>query len=380
MIYLDNSATTRPYDEVLETYLTVAKNYFGNPSSMHQLGMESENVLSRAREVVASLLKVQTKEILFTSGGTEGNNLAIKGIALEHKKRGNHLITSSIEHSSSTEAFKQLEKMGYDVSYLPVDKDGRVSVEELKKEIRSDTILVSLIHVNNETGVIQPIYDIGKLLEKFPKIFFHVDAVQSITKVPLDLQQMRIDLCTISAHKFHGLKGTGVLYIRSGVTLSPLFHGGTQELQMRAGTENVAGIAALVKALRLSLENGERNSGKLQKLKGKLYDALTDINGIQINSNKELSAPHIINFSIENVKPEVVIQSLSKKNIYVSTKSACSSKLAEPSHVLLAMGLSEKRAESAIRISMSFDNQEEDIEQLIYYLQKIVPELLDVVR
>ncbi|WP_078555501.1 cysteine desulfurase family protein [Bacillus alkalicellulosilyticus] len=379
MIYLDNSATTKPYKDVLDTYVKVSETYFGNPSSLHNVGLQAEQLIIKSRQLVASLLKVDAKEVVFTSGGTESNNLAIKGIAFEHSGRGKHLITTSVEHPSIDETFKSLEKIGYDVTYLPVDENGIVRLEDVRKALRSDTILVSMIHVNNETGAIQPVKEIGKLLSRYPKVFFHVDHVQGITKVPLSLKEAKIDLCTISAHKFHGLKGNGVLYVRSGVRLSPILLGGVQEAKLRAGTENVAGAAALAKALRLSMEQA-KNVQHLYELKRLTCEKLSTIEGIFLNSKEKNFAPHIVNFSIPGAKPEVIIQSLSEKNIYVSTKSACSSKLASPSRVLLAMGVGKKKAESGIRVSFSFENTKEEVLIFTEIMSTLVPELLEVMR
>ncbi|MFV8827589.1 cysteine desulfurase family protein [Alkalihalobacterium sp. APHAB7] len=381
MIYLDNSATTKPYKEVLETYLTVSEQYFGNPSSLHTLGLEAEKVLTRSREVIAKLLGVKAKEVIFTSGGTEGNNLAIKGVSLEHLSRGKHIITSVVEHASTYETFAELENQGFDVTYLPVNPTGLVSVDDLKKAIRSDTILVSLIHVNNETGAVQPIQEIGEVLKDYPKVLFHVDHVQGITKVPVHLKKHHIDLCTISGHKFHGVKGTGALYVREGITLSPMLHGGVQEARLRAGTENVPGIAALAKALRMTMDKSEKGKSNLIRLQEKAIAGLKEIDGIILNSQSGKGhAPHIVNFSIPGAKPEVVIQSLSHQQIYVSTKSACSSKLSSPSRILLEMGLGHKRAESAIRISFSYETQVEEIDTFIQVMKKEVPKLLQVMR
>lgn len=380
MIYFDNSATTKPYKEVLDTFLTVSEKYFGNPSSLHSLGLSSEKVLDKSREIVADLLQVEPKEIIFTSGGTEGNNLAIQGIAYKHRQRGNHLITSSIEHSATYETMKRLENEGFEVTYLPVDDKGIVSVEELKKAIRYDTILVSLIHVNNETGSIQPIEEIGEILKNHPKIFYHVDHVQGITKVPLQLKKANIDLCTISGHKFHGLKGTGALYVRSGIRLNPILLGGSQESRFRAGTENVAGAASLAKALKISMEKSESGIKHLTHLRNTLMNELEKVEGVIINTPKDDAAPHIINFSLPNMKPEVVIQALSQKEIYVSTKSACSSKLNEPSRILLEMGLGKTRAASAIRISFHFGNTLEEVAVFLQELKKIVLQLKEVMR
>lgn len=379
MIYLDSSATTKPYPEVIETFSAVATKYFANPSSIHQLGGEVERLISQSRNRVADLLHVQSGEIIFTSGGTEGNNLAIKGTALQLQTRGKHLITTAVEHASTYEAFKQLESLGFEVTFIGVDPNGLIALEELKQAIRPDTTLVSIIHVNNETGAVQPIPEIGRLLKDHPKIIFHVDHVQGIGKVPLDFKKAHIDLCTLSGHKFHALKGTGILYIREGVRLAPLFTGGTQENKFRAGTENVPGIVAMVKALRMMLEHSKHGGIEhLVTLKQKLMTSLSKIDGVEINTPPKNSAPHIVHFSIPGIKPEVLIHSLGKKNIYVSTKSACSSKQTEPSRVLLACGFDEKRANSGIRISLSFENTEEEIDFLLDALKEMIPTLKQV--
>ncbi|WNF36067.1 cysteine desulfurase family protein [Bacillaceae bacterium IKA-2] len=380
MIYFDNSATTKPYKEVIETYGKVSEVFFGNPSSLHGLGKDAMELLDQGRDQVARLLKVSKTEIVFTSGGTEGNNLAIKGTVFEHENRGKHLITTSVEHSSNYETFLQLEKIGFDVTYLNVNEVGEISLNELKNAIRSDTILVSIIHVNNELGSIQPIKEVGKFLNQYPKIYFHVDHVQGMTKVPLSFKDCHIDLCTISGHKFHATKGTGVLYIRQGVQLSPLFSGGAQEYNLRAGTENIPGIVAMAKALRISMGQYVEKKSHLKKLYDHLMRGLNQIDGVVINSPTEGGAPHIINFSILKVKPEVVVQSLGEKEMYVSTKSACSSKLAKPSRVLMAANIGSERAETAIRVSFSFENTIEEVTEFMTELKQIISKLKEVMR
>ncbi|SDH31853.1 cysteine desulfurase [Alteribacillus persepolensis] len=378
MVYLDNSATTLPWQEVLDTYQQAASAYFGNPSSLHRPGVEAETLLGKAREAAASILKVKSSEVIFTSGGTEGNNLAIKGTAVEHQNRGKHLITSAVEHPSALEAFAQLEAFGYEVTYLPVNKEGRIRPEDVENAVREDTTLVSIIHVNNETGTIQPIEEIGKRLAAYPKLYFHTDHVQGAAHVPLDLGKANVDLCTISAHKFHGLKGTGMLYIKDGTVLSPLFHGGGQEQKIRAGTENVPGIAAMAKALRLAREQHTKEAKRMYELQKYLLQELEKIDGAQVNTPQTGAAPHIVNVSFPGLKPEVIIQALTKRDIHVSTKSACSSKLNEPSHVIEAAGLGQERADSAIRISFSFETIKEEIEKLIDVFHEIIPEMKKV--
>ncbi|WP_318842371.1 cysteine desulfurase family protein [Virgibacillus alimentarius] len=263
MIYLDNSATTKPNPAVLESYRHISEMMFANPSSIHQFGGESEKLLFKAKDQASYLLGVSRGEIIFTSGGTEGNNLAIKGIALKHQKRGKHIITSTIEHPSVYNTCNSLESLGFEITYLPVNEKGEVSTKELKSAIRNDTILISIMHVNNELGTIQPIEEISQIAKKHPKLFLHVDGVQGLGKVPLSLDNSGIDLCTFSGHKIHGLKGTGILYVKNGTTLFPLFHGGNQESGIRSGTENLAGSVSLVKALRLMKEREKKRTGGL---------------------------------------------------------------------------------------------------------------------
>ncbi len=380
MIYFDNSATTKPYKEVIETYQKVSEVFFGNPSSLHTLGKQAEKLLDQGREQISKLLQANKKEIVFTSGGTEGNNLAIKGTALQHKSRGNHLITTKIEHASNYEAFQQLETLGFEVTYLDVDHYGIICLDQLKSSLREDTILVSIIHVNNELGSIQPIKEIGEIVKQYPKAYFHVDHVQGITKVPLSFKQCHIDLCTISGHKFHGPKGTGILYVRQGVKLFSLFTGGVQEYNLRAGTENIPGVIAIAKALRMSMEKFVQNKNHLQQLRNHFIKSLNEIEGVVVNSPIEEAAPHIVNFSLPKLKPEVIIQSLGEQEMYVSTKSACSSKLAEPSRVLMMAGLGNDRAGSAIRASFSFDNTIEEVDEFILAMKKTVLQLKEVMR
>lgn len=378
MIYLDNSATTRPDPAVVETYMKASLSFFGNPSSLHTLGLEAERLLAEARNRVAAYLGAASNEVIFTSGGTEGNNLAIKGVADAKKNRGQHIVTTSAEHASVLAVCQVLEKNGYDVTYIDLRSDGQVEVDDVLSAIRPDTILVSCHHVNNETGAIQPVEEIGKRLVEWPNVTFHVDHVQGLSKVALDLKAAHIDLCTGSAHKIHGLKGTGFLYIRQGTKLSALQHGGNQEFNVRTGTENVAGAVALAKALRLSEEKRHKVE-KLYELNEYVRTELEKMAGIIVNSLQG-GAPHIINFSIPTIKPEVVVQALAEKEIYVSTKSACSSKASEPSHVLRSMGLSEERAVSAIRISLSFETTKEEIEIFLKEFRQLIPELMEVAK
>ncbi len=381
MLYLDNSATTKPYKDVLSTYMKVTEEYFANPSSIHKLGSKAEALLIESRKQVASLLSVSDEEIIFTSGGTEGNNLAIKGAAFANKHRGTHLITSVTEHPSVLEAFKQLETIhGFHVTYLGVDENGRVAVDDVKKALQEDTILVSIMHVHNEIGTIQPIKEIGKVIKQYSEAVFHVDYVQGVTKVPLNFYEACIDLCTISGHKFHSLNGTGALFVRKGIHLVPLFSGGSQELQFRSGTESLAGIVAMTKALRMSMEKANQHVERLFETHKKLRSKLQKVDGVEINTPDECHAPHILNFSVPALKSEVLVHFFGENNIFVSTTSACSSRNKKISQALLSMKKSEEIAKSAIRVSLSFDHNEDFIDPFVTTLIKGIEKLTKVMR
>lgn len=379
MIYLDNSATTKPHPSVLQSYTQVSEKYFANPSSIHQLGGEAEKLLLQAKAQAAQIFHVAQDEIIFTSGGTEGNNLAIKGIALQHKQRGKHIITSQIEHPSVYEACGALEAFGFDVTYLPVDKDGVVSVSDVSNAIRPDTILISIMHVNNEIGSVQPIHEIGKLAKKHPKLFFHVDHVQGLGKVPIHLSNSGIDLCTMSGHKIHGVKGTGILYVSNRTKLLPLFHGGNQEKSIRSGTENLAGAVAMVKAVRLINDREKQDSSTLLELRDYVMDNVAKLNDVILNTSRS-AAPHIINFSVLGIKPEVLIHALGEEEIFISTKSACSSKLSDESRVLAAVGFDEERTTSGLRVSMSYETTREEMDTFIVLLEKAIKKLRKILE
>ncbi|WP_188206431.1 cysteine desulfurase family protein [Alkalibacillus aidingensis] len=370
MIYLDNSATTKPHIEVLKTYQTVASEYFANPSSIHRLGGEVEKLINKAKEQVASILKVKSSEVFFTSGGTESNNLAIKGIAYRYQNRGKHIITTQIEHPSVLEVCKFLEANGFKVTYLPVNEHGEISLQDLEKALTNETILVTIMHVNNEIGTVQPISDIADMLIQYPKTFFHIDHVQGFGKLPLPYDHKGIDSVTISGHKIHGLKGTGCLIKKESVSLAPLFHGGQQEQGNRPGTENVAGAVSLAKAARLAKES-QTNYDQLYRYQANLREVLEQYDQVTINSPKH-GAAHILNFSVKGFKPEVLIHAFMDEGIVVSTKSACSSKQNEPSHVLLACGIDQSDASSAVRVSMNLDQKAEDIESFLQTFNNII--------
>nr|WP_289039354.1 cysteine desulfurase family protein [uncultured Allobacillus sp.] len=368
MIYLDNSATTKPDDSVVQSYTKVATDFFANPSSIHVAGGEVEKLVSESRKQIASLLGIHEKEVYFTSGGTESNNMAIQGIAYAHKKRGNHIITSTIEHPSVLETCRQLEREGFQVTYLPVDETGKISIDDLRNSIQEETILVTLMHVNNEIGSIQPIEQVAELLKEWPVAHFHVDHVQGFGKISLPYSHEGIDLMTISGHKIHGLKGTGLLLKRRGVTLQPLFHGGGQQNTLRPGTENPAGAVSLARAMRLALEQ-KKNYPTIATLNQTLRSRLKDIPNVRINSPDDAIA-NILSFSVLKFKPEVLIHALGEEGVMVSTKSACSSKQNEPSHVLLACGFDTKETAAAIRVSMHMNQSKEDIETFLVVLHE----------
>ncbi|MGM0752651.1 MAG: cysteine desulfurase family protein [Bacillota bacterium] len=380
MIYLDNSATTKPYKEVLNTFIKVNESYYANPSSIHSFGGQIEKLIQQSREQVASLLEIKKKEVYFTSGGTESNNLAIKGTALQYGHRGKHIITTKIEHPSVQNAVKQLEGLGYSVTYLDVNDQGRIRPEKVKEAIQDDTILVSVMQVNNEIGSVQPIREIGMMLKDYPKILFHVDAVQACGKVPLILNEKLIDLCSISSHKIHGIKGTGMLFVRDGLELSPIISGGEQEGNLRSGTENTGGIVSFAKALRMHLAESIQKLPLMEENQRYLRRELERMEGVTVHTPLSHHAPHILNFSIQDFKGEVVVHALDRHEVYVSTTSACSSKQSKPSQTLLSMGVSENLANSSIRISLSFHNTIEECRQFIQLLTKEIALLQKTMR
>lgn len=373
MIYFDNSATTKIDPSVLTTYNKVATEIWGNPSSLHKLGDRAHQMLEASRRQVAELLGVKPHEIFFTSGGTESNNTAIKGTAFQKRDFGKHIITSSVEHASVANAFTNLENLGYRVTRLPVDKEGRVNVNNLRNAIDSDTTLVSIMGVNNEIGTIQPIDEISDLLDNYPTIQFHVDNVQALGKNIWDkVFTPRVDLTSLSSHKFHGPRGIGVLYKKEGKLLTPLNDGGGQEKGLRSGTENLAAIAGMAKAMRLLLENEPEKAGREAAIKSKIVDYLKDKPGIDIFSPvKDDFAPHVLCFSLEGIRGETLVHTLEDQDIYVSTTSACASKTADEASTLVAMRIDDKIATSAIRLSFDESNTLEEADQFIKVFDKI---------
>lgn len=358
MIYFDNSATTKVHPEVLTTYTKVSEAIWGNPSSLHKMGENAYNLLEQSRAQIAELLGCQKEEIFFTSGGTEGDNWAIKGTALEKGIYGKHLITTQVEHPAVLNSMKQLEKLGFEVTYLPVDENGRVSVEELKQALRKDTILVSVMAVNNEVGTIQPIKEIAQVLADHPKVHFHVDAVQAVGKGLTDLiMDERVDLVTFSGHKFHAPRGVGFLYKKSGRKLAPLLSGGGQEKNLRSSTENLPAIAAMAKALRLLLENETKNVAHEQAIRQKIFEHLQEFDKVTLFSQlDDKFAPHILCFAIAGVRGETIVHAFEDQGVFISTTSACSSKKGQVSSTLHAMQVDDKVATSAVRVSLDENN------------------------
>lgn len=366
MIYFDNSATTKPYPEALATYTEVATRIWGNPSSLHNLGSQATRILEASRKQIADLIGKKADEIYFTSGGTEGDNWILKGVAFEKTPYGKHIIVSDIEHPAIKESAAWLKTQGFEVDYAPVDARGFVKVDALASLLRPDTTLVSVMAVNNEIGSIQPIHEIAALLEDRPTISFHVDAVQALAKVATEVYlPERVDFATFSSHKFHGLRGVGFVYIKEGKKITPLLTGGGQEKEMRSTTENVAGIAATAKALRLAMENQEAFASKTQQMKEVIRKELANYPDVTIFSGEDHFAPHILTFGIKGVRGEVVVHAFEEFDIYISTTSACSSKAGKPAGTLIAMGVDKSVAQTAVRLSLDIENDMSQVEQFL---------------
>lgn len=366
MIYFDNSATTKPYPEALATYTEVVTRIWGNPSSLHNLGSQATRILEASRKQIAELIGKKAEEIYFTSGGTEGDNWILKGVAFEKAPYGKHIIVSDIEHPAIKESAAWLKTQGFEVDYAPVDARGFVKVDALASLLRPDTTLVSIMAVNNEIGSIQPIHEIAALLEDRPTISFHVDAVQALAKVATEVYlPERVDFATFSSHKFHGLRGVGFVYIKEGKKITPLLTGGGQEKEMRSTTENVAGIAATAKALRLAMENQEVFASKTQQMKEVIRKELANYPDVTVFSGEDHFAPHILTFGIKGVRGEVVVHAFEEFDIYISTTSACSSKAGKPAGTLIAMGVDKSVAQTAVRLSLDLENDMSQVEQFL---------------
>lgn len=375
--YLDNSATTKVSDGVRDIVIKTMTKDYGNPSSLHMKGIEAEKYLKEAREIIAKSLKVQDKEIIFTSGGTESNNMALIGIARAYKRSGKHIITTAIEHASVSATMKYLEEEGFEVTYLNVDKSGRVDTEELKNAIREDTILVSVMYVNNEIGAVEPIEEIGSIIkEKNPNTIFHVDAIQAFGKYKILPKKLKIDALSVSGHKIHGPKGVGFLYVADKVKIKPIIFGGGQQRGMRSGTDNVPGIAGLGQAVKEAYTDMETKVSVMTELKDYLTDRLLELEDVRVNSRKGTDgAPHIISVSFIGVRSEVMLHSLEEKGVYVSSGSACSSNKPSVSATLKSIGLNKEALDSTLRFSLSDTTTREETDYAVDMVKELLPKL-----
>ncbi len=379
-VYLDNSATTRVLPEAAELMNQIMCVEYGNPSSLHMKGVMAEQYMRYAKETFAKLLKVNEKEIYFTSGGTESDNMALIGGALANRRRGNRLITTRIEHPAVLQPMRYLESLGFNVTYLPVDKSGRISLEDLEAAMTHDTVLVSIMHTNNEIGSIQPIAEAGALIKRMnPDTLFHVDAVQGFGKALIYPKKAGIDLLSISGHKIHGPKGVGVLYVGDKVKLQPIIYGGGQQFNLRSGTENVPGAAGMAKAAELLYAHYNEDIVHLARCKSRLIRGLQKMEGIRINAlvpdfpDGEHTAPHIVSVSVSGVRSEVLLHALEEKGIYVSAGSACSARRPQPSATLRALGVENWALESTIRLSFSVYTTEEEIDYTLRTMYDKIP-------
>lgn len=381
-VYLDNSATTKAYDSVGKIVAKVMCEDYGNPSSLHKKGVDAEQYIKGAKETFAKLFKVQEKEIFFTSGGTESDNLALIGTAMANKRAGNHLITTGIEHPAIINTMHYLEEQGFRVTFLPVDQDGRVKLDALKEALCDETILVSIMYVNNEIGSVQPIEEASKIVKAYnPKIIFHVDAVQGFGKYKIYPKKAGIDLCSISGHKIHGPKGTGVLYIDSKVKIKPIVFGGEQQKNIRSGTENVPGIAGLALAAKTIYESFDEKMETMRKLKAHFIEGVSKIDNTMIHGRfDESSAPHIISVGFKDVRSEVLLHALEEKGIYVSSGSACASNHPQVSGVLKGIGTGRDYLDSTLRFSMSEFTTLEEIDYTLDTIYNTVPMLRKYTR
>ena len=369
MIYLDYSATTPVNEEVLNSYIEATKKMVGNPNSLHKLGIEAKSLIDAATRQIANILKVKPNEIIYTSGASESNNTAIKGICLKYQNRGKHIITTHLEHSSIIEPLNYLKRQGFEVEYVNITENGMVDIEDLKKKIRDDTILVTIASINSEVGIVQPIKDIAALLKKYPKVYFHSDITQSLGKEKVDLTD--VDLASFSAQKFYGMKGIGGLVKKENVVIEPLIHGGKSTTKDRSGTPATALIVSMAKALRLAYENLEEKQKYVKELNIFLRNEL-EKNEITINS-PEVAIPNILNISLENIKPETVLHALEEKEIYISTKTACATN--DSSDAVYAITKDEEKAKHSLRISLSYLTTKKELEILITELVRIRSEL-----
>ncbi|EOC99931.1 cysteine desulfurase family protein [Caldisalinibacter kiritimatiensis] len=378
IVYLDNSATTRPRDEVIDVMNNMLKIDYGNPSSLHRMGLEAEKKVESSRQIIADFLRVRKDEIFFTSGGTESNNIAIQGLINKNSRAGKHIITTEIEHSSVLNIFKAYEQRGYDITYLNVDEYGFIDIEQLENSIREDTIVVSIMLVNNEIGTIQNLKQIKKIIsKKNNNVKLHIDGVQAFGKIKVDIKDLGIDTFSFSGHKIHGPKGVGGLYVRKDVNLDPIVFGGNQERGIRSGTENVPGIVGLGKAVEILRDNFTQEKEKILSLKKYFASSIQEkIDNIKMNSLLDnRSAPHILNISFIGVKGEVLLHYLERFNIFVSTGSACSSHKKGKSHVLKAINLKDQLIDGTVRFSFAYSNTKEELD---FALDKLIESVNEI--
>lgn len=374
-IYLDNSATTKLDKEVLKEMLPYLQENYGNPSSAYRIGRENKAIIDNVRKQVARILNANAEEIYFTSGGSESDNMALKGVALANQHKGKHIITSKIEHPAVLDTCKALERLGFEVTYINVDKNGMVDLKQLETSIREDTILISIMFANNEIGTIEPIKNIGRIAKQY-NVLFHTDSVQAIGNIKIDVKELGIDLLSLSAHKFYGPKGVGALYVRDVVDFRKYLNGGHQERNKRAGTENVAGIVGLGKAITLAYNNFEDKNKYLYDLRTYLINEIkNNIPDIRINGDIEKRLPGNINISVKGVEADNILTELDKRGIFISTGSACTTGIIESSHVLKAIGLSDTEAHSSIRISLGKYNTKDELEHFSKELKEIIENL-----
>lgn len=374
-IYLDYAATTPTHPQVVKAMLPCFTDAFGNPSSIHSYGQEAKGAVDEARIKLAELIGAGSEEIVFTSGGTEADNYALKGVAYANEQKGNHIITTPIEHHAVTEACRFLEKRGFKVTYLPVDRYGLVDPQDVKRAITDKTILISVMHASNEVGTIEPVGEIGKIARE-AGVYFHSDAVQTVGHIPVNVDELKVDLLSISAHKLYGPKGVGALYVRKGTRLTSLIHGGGQEKKRRAGTENIPAIVGLGKAVELARHDLGEEARRLSYLRDKLVKGLGErIDHIHLNGHPSQRLPNNVNVSVDFAEGESMVLNLDLEGICVSTGSACSSASLEPSHALLALGLSPEQAHGSLRFSLGRENTEEDVERVLEVLPGIVARL-----
>lgn len=374
-IYMDHSATTAVREEVFEAMKPYFLEHFGNPSSLYSYGREARKAVEEAREKTAAAIGAEPREIVFTSGGTESDNLAIRGVARALQKKGNHIITSAVEHHAVLDACLALKEEGFDVTVLPVDEHGMVSLSDVEKAITDKTILITVMMANNEVGTIQPVAQIGELARS-RGIVFHTDAVQAVGKIPVNVNDIKCDLLSISAHKFNGPKGVGALYIRKGTRLKVFTFGGAQERKMRPGTENVPGIVGMGKAIELAVAELDKNAAHMKALRDRLIEGLLKIPDVRLNGHPTERLPNNVNISVLYVEGESLILSLDLKGIAVSSGSACTSGSLDPSHVLLAMGLDHQTAHGSLRLTLGYENTQEEID----YILQVMPEIVERLR